>query len=164
MVTITDILNQWAEIGIFAYVLPFLMIFAVVFGILTKTEILGKNKGVNATISLAIGLLALQFDYVSNFFASIFPMAGIGLAVLLIALILMGMFAQGLPDNAFNGIFMGLGALIFISILLTALADFRWWGGWGYSWGQAWPAILAGVVVIGLIAWVVVTGGEGKGE
>ena len=44
--TITNILNTWADLGVFAYVLPFLMIFAVVFGILSKTEILGKNKGV----------------------------------------------------------------------------------------------------------------------
>ena len=51
--TITDVLNQWAEIGVFAYVLPFLMIFAVIYGILSKTQILGGRKGVDATIALA---------------------------------------------------------------------------------------------------------------
>jgi len=67
--TITDVLNQWADMGVFAYVLPFLMIFAIIYGILTKTEILGKNRGVNATIALAAGLLALQFDYVPKYFS-----------------------------------------------------------------------------------------------
>jgi len=75
MWTITTILNQWADFGIFAYALPFLMIFAMVFGILNKTSLLGDNKGVQATIALAMGLLALQFDYVTNFYATIFPYA-----------------------------------------------------------------------------------------
>ncbi len=162
--TITDVLNQWAELGVFAYVLPFLMIFAVIYGILSKTKILGGNKGVDATISLAIGLLALQFDYVPNFFASIFPYTGIGLAVLLVALILAGMFIQ--EEEAFKWIYFGLGAIIFIAVLLTSLSDFRWWGGLGWGWGESWPAILAAIVVLGLIALVIWGGGkqEGKGK
>ena len=69
--TITEVLNQWADAGVFAYLLPFLFIFAVVFGILNKTKVLGENKGVQATIALALGLLSLQFDYVSNFSSSL---------------------------------------------------------------------------------------------
>ena len=71
--SIADVLNRWADRGVFAYVLPFLMIFALVYGILVKTQILGENKGVHVTIALAIGLISLQFDYVSNFFSTIFP-------------------------------------------------------------------------------------------
>jgi hypothetical protein len=65
-----------------------------VFGILNKSEVLGKNRGVQATIALTVGLLALQFDYVSNFFATIFPYAGIGIAVILVLLILTGVFVS----------------------------------------------------------------------
>ena len=57
--TITNILNTWADIGVFAYLLPFLMIFALVFGILTKSKLLGENKAVHATLALTVGLLAL---------------------------------------------------------------------------------------------------------
>ena len=32
--SIGDVLNRWADLGVFAYVLPFLMIFALVYGIL----------------------------------------------------------------------------------------------------------------------------------
>ena len=160
--TITDVLNQWAEIGVFAYVLPFLMIFAVIYGILSKTQILGGRKGVDATIALAAGLLSLQFDYVSNFFASIFPYTGIGLAVLLVALILAGMFIKE-DENAFKWIYFGLGFIIFVAVLLTSLSDFRWWGGFGYGWGESWPAILVAVVVLGLIALVIWGGGQESG-
>ena len=89
--SITDVLNVWADAGVFAYVLPFLMIFAVVFGILNKTKVLGESKGVQATIALALGLLSLQFDYVSNFFSIFMPYTGIGIAVLLVAVILTGL-------------------------------------------------------------------------
>src|SRR3989344_7721104 len=110
--TITDVLNQWADIGVFAYLLPFLMIFAVVYGILSKTDLLGDNRGVNATIALAIGLLALQFDYVSNFFASIFPYTGIGIAVLLVALILMGLISDS-DEKWPKFVWFGIGFIIF---------------------------------------------------
>ena len=159
--TITDVLNQWADIGVFAYLLPFLMIFAVVFGILNKCNILGDNKGVQATIALAIGLLALQFDYVSNFFASIFPYAGIGIAVLLVAMILMGLIAGEENVEWAKFVWFGIGFIIFIAVLLTSISDFSWWGGAAYGWGESWPAILAAIIVLLLIA-LVVWGGEGK--
>jgi len=85
--TVTDVLNTWDQYGVFSYVIPFLIIFAVVFGILQKSKIFGteeKAKGINAILGLAIGLAALQFDFVSTFFATIFPRFGVGIAILLI--------------------------------------------------------------------------------
>ena len=121
--TITDVLNTWADYGVFAYVLPFLMIFALVYGLLSKSKLLGENRGVHATLALVIGLLALQFDYVSNFFATIFPYAGIGISVLLVALILMGVLTD--DEDAAKWIFFGIGALIFIVVLLYTIYDFH---------------------------------------
>jgi len=67
--TITGVLNVWNNMGVFSYVIPFLLIFAVVFAILKKTGILGDdNDGILAIIAVAIGLLSLQFDFVSKFF------------------------------------------------------------------------------------------------
>ena len=82
--TITDILNQWDQIGVFTYVIPFLLIFAVVFAMLQKTRVLGDNRTVQGIVGVSIGLLALQFDFVSTFFAEIFPRFGVGLAIFLI--------------------------------------------------------------------------------
>lgn len=160
--TITAILNQWADFGIFAYALPFLMIFAMVFGILNKTNLLGENKGVQATIALAMGLLALQFDYVTNFYATIFPFAGIGLSVLLVALILMGLIYTPENKSWMDKMWLGIGAIIFLVVLFTSLSDFTWMGGMGYSVSYAWPAILAGLILVGLIALIVYGGGKGK--
>jgi hypothetical protein len=155
--SIADVLNRWADIGVFAYVLPFLMIFALVYGILLKTKILGDNKGVNSTISLAFGLLALQFDYVSGFYASIFPYAGMGLAVLLIAMILFGLMSGGGTDNK---IWLGVGVVIFLFVLFAALGDTYWLGGVGINLAGAGPALLAILLVLGIIGFVVFGGGS----
>ncbi len=154
--TITDVLNMWADIGVFAYLLPFLLIFALVFGILSRTKMLGENKGVNAVLAGAIGLMALQFDWVSNFFATVFPYAGIGMSVLLIALIFMGMISD--DEKTSRWVFFGIGALIFLFVIGYAFYDFAWLG--AYS-GQDWIPLLVLLLIIGG-AVVAVVLGSGK--
>ena len=155
--TITNVLNTWADYGVFAYVLPFLMIFALVYGLLSKSKLLGENRGVHATLALVIGLLALQFDYVSNFFATIFPYAGIGIAVLLVALILMGMLTK---ENDINRwVFFGIGALIFIVVLLYTIYDFNWLGGY---YGEGWIAWIVLILVIGGAITGIILGSKEK--
>ena len=152
--TITDILNQWADWGVFAYILPFLVIFAIVYGILSNAKILGENKGVHATIALAVGLLSLQFDYVSDFFATIFPYAGMGLAVLLVALILMGLLTN--DEKETKWIFFTIGAIIFLVVLLYSIYDFSWLGGYvGINWGS-WIVLF--LIVAGAVTSVILSG------
>ena len=158
--SIGDVLNRWADLGVFAYVLPFLMIFALVYGILLKTKILGDNKGVNSTIALAFGLLALQFDYVSGFYASIFPYAGMGLAVLLIAMILLGLMGGGGSDNK---IWLGIGIIIFLFVLFASLGDTYWLGGIGYDLAGAGPALLAILLILGILGFIIFGGGGSSG-
>jgi uncharacterized membrane protein len=158
--TITDVLNQWADAGVFAYLLPFLFIFAVVFGILSKTKVLGENKGVQATIALALGLLSLQFDYVSNFFSIFLPYAGVGIAVLLIGIILMGlMYDENEENNWVRYVFFGLGFVVFLVVVITSISDSSLIGGGRFS--ESWPAITAAIVLLLLIAFVVF-GGKSK--
>lgn len=47
------LLDSW---GIYEVLLPFILIFAIVFGILSKVNILGKHKNINAMFALAISL------------------------------------------------------------------------------------------------------------
>ena len=75
----------------FTYVLPFLLIFAIVYAILEKTKILGDNKGIVSIIAIAVGLLALQFGEVTRFYEIIFPELGKWLAVMLVFVILLGL-------------------------------------------------------------------------
>ena len=155
--TITDILNTWQAAGVFAYLIPFLIIFAVVYGILLKTKLLGENKGVIATISLGVGLMSLLNDYVSNFFSSLFPYAGMAIAVLLVALILMGL----VTTESFSWrIWFIVGIVGFGAVLLASLNDMKWW--LGGQLGDSWPAIIAGIVLLALMYFIIWGGGDKK--
>jgi hypothetical protein len=155
--SITEILNEWEQFGVFAYVLPFLLIFAIVFGILNKSEILGKNKGVQATIGLAVGLLSLQFNLVTNFYSIIFPHFGIGIAVLLIAVILMGVGGEKLAWMP--KVLFWVGAIITILVILFSFSDYNWFGG-NFLWANSMSSIIAGILIIAAIAFIVFGGSK----
>src|SRR3972149_1922854 len=87
-----DLLLYWEQLGVFSYVLPFLLIFAVVFGILTKIKVFGDHRGLNAVIALVVGLLSLQYNLVPIFFSEIFPRVGIAISIILVLLVLVRLF------------------------------------------------------------------------
>ena len=90
---------QWEQAGFFTYLLPFLLIFALVFGILTQIKLFKDSKSINGIIALVVGLLALQFPMVPQFFSEIFPRLGIGLSIILVIMILLGLFLNSEKDN-----------------------------------------------------------------
>ncbi|MBS3107970.1 hypothetical protein J4468_03565 [Candidatus Woesearchaeota archaeon] len=55
---LVTIVKQLETLGAFRYLFPFLLVFAIVFGILEKIGIF-KNKSINAVIAIAIGLFAI---------------------------------------------------------------------------------------------------------
>lgn len=152
-----DLLNELASFGFFAYILPLLLIFATVFAILSRIEIFKDNKGVNLIISLAIGFLALQFPQVPQFFAVIFSNLGIGIGIMLAALILAGVFITG--ENSFKWIFFGIGGLIFIIITFASLSSWNYIGGfqWGWWWANYGGLILFLFLLIGVIVAVLMS-------
>ena len=160
------ILQQWADLGIFFYVLPFLLVFALVFAILQKVNILGAkgqdNRGINAIIALTISLLSLQFDTVPIFFQIIFPKLGIGLSIILAAMILVGLFVDFEKEGKRTGaslILFTIGGVIFIVILLQSFSDFSWWT--GSFWQQNMSAIVAGIIVL-IFVLIIVNSGKGS--
>lgn len=124
--SIPQLLQSWEQAGLFSYILPFLVIFAVVFGLLERLKIFGEDsKGVNAVIATAVGLLSLQFGFVSLFFAQLFPRFGIGVAILLLAMIFLGMFIE----NKLLAVFFWVGAVVGLGILSTTFQSLGWIGG-----------------------------------
>jgi hypothetical protein len=150
----------WQQAGFFQYVFPFLLIFALVFGILTKIQLFKENKAVNAIIALVVGFMSLQFSFVSNFFSQIFPRVGVGLAIILVILILVGLFVDP-KSNLINYVLLGVGVIIVIVVLVQAAGATGWSSGtW---WVDNWQTI-AGVIVIVVILGIVVGTSAGKGK
>ena len=154
-----ELLAYMEQVGFFAYVLPFLLIFALVFGILTRTQIFKNNKAINGVIAFVIGLLALQFNFVPVFFSEIFPRLGIGLAVILALLILAGLFFD--PNNKWvNYGLLVIGVIVFIVVIIQTAG----WVGWysGFWWYDNWPKVLLVLVVIGILAAIIASAGPKK--
>ena len=152
--TITDVLNIWNDLGVFSYMIPFLLLFAVVFAILEKSNVLGTNKPIMSIVAASIGLLALQFDFVSEFFAIIFPRFGVGISIFLVLLIMIGFFFKDDIDRKKLG---WIGGVVGIGVVLWAISDWDRWssysgfGGWFNEY--FWSLIVLGVL-IGVIVWI----------
>ena len=149
---IGDLLSYWEQAGFFSYLLPFLLIFALIFGILNQIKLFKDNKAINAIIALAVGFMALQFPMVSEFFSEIFPRLGVGLAIILVILILAGMFID--PKNSgIMYVMLGIGAIITIVVLVQTAGAIGWSSGtW---WKESWPMIGGVIFMVVVIAVVI---------
>lgn len=163
--SIGNMLAQWEAAGVFTYILPFLIIFAIVYSVLSVTKIFRGNNAVNAVISLAVALLALQFQIVPIFFAEIFPRMGVALSVLLVLVIIGGFFVDPEGDKKWiRWVLIGITAVILIIVIGGALRGFGWggFGGGGWFYGIPWSTVLIFAIIFGLIIWVVASTNKGK--
>jgi len=156
---IGDLLAKWEQIGFFSYLLPFMLIFALVFGILVKVKVFKDNKMVNGVIALAVALMALQFDFVPLFFSQIFPRVGVALAILLGIFIVAGLFMD--PESKFiNYILLGIGALVIGLVLIQSAGELGWAS--GQWWEDNWEMVIGAIFVLMVVA--IVVGGSKKPE
>ena len=148
-----NLLAQWEALGVFSYAIPFLLIFALVFGILTQLRLFKDNTTINAIIALSVGLMALQFDFVPRFFAEIFPRLGVGIIIILIIMILTGLFMN--PEDKWQMYIMWAVSVIVVIVILLQTAGTVGWFGFLPWLGFNWPAVLAVVAFLVILAIVI---------
>ncbi len=150
---IGNVFAQMEQVGLFTYLLPFLLIFAVVFGVLTKIGLF-EDKTINAIIALAVGLISVNFEMVPQFFSEIFPRVGVGIGVLLMVFIIFGLFLDsGKKSHATKWIIAGVGGVIAIIIFWTTADSVGWGFGWWFE--EYWPALAVGVFILIIIGVIV---------
>ena len=125
---IGNLLNLWAQQGVFTYIIPFLLIFALVYGILMRMNLFKDNKAINGIIALATALMALQFPTVPIFFSQLFPAMGVGLAVILAVLVLTGLFIDSKKNQGWM-VFLAIGSMIVVAVVLLNST-------WGLGYGN----------------------------
>lgn len=145
-----DLYAQWETSGVFDFLLPVLLIFSIIFGILTSTKVLGQNRGINFVIAASVALMAMRLQIVSDFFALLLPGLGIGIAVIVVVLIMAGLFmGKGNMDQWMPTFFWG-GVVIGLIVILVVLNSFAWFG--SVWWQQNWVSIIWIVVLIAVLA------------
>lgn len=152
-----DFFMQLEMNGFFDILLPMLLVFALVFGILTKTNLFKENKAVNGIIALAVSFIVMRTPMVSDFFSVIFPQAAVALTVILVIVILIGIFIPN--SKTFNWIFFGIGAVILVVVLVNTADDF---GFGGNNWSNYWPLIAGAVFILALVG--IIVGGSSSGS
>lgn len=152
-----SMLAQWEGYGLFDYLLPFLLIFALVYGILSHAKVFGENNAVHLTIALVLAILALRLGFVQDFYREAFPRLAVALAVLLVFIVLIAAF---LPESGHGkGWFIGLYTLGGIAALIVVFNSFNELGYWGSSWWYDWGSLIIGaLIIIGLIIAISVSG------
>lgn len=160
---IGTILQDWEYMGVFEYVLPFVLVFAVIFGILHKSKIIGDQRGINMVIALAIAGLAITSIEFRSFFRVIFPSAGVGVAILLVGMIMVGLFIK-LDDQGVKWpryVFYGIGMLIAVIITFSALSSYEVISSSSWWWQEYTPSLIVGAVLVGLVLLVVLSVNKG---
>lgn len=152
--SIGDVFYQLENLGFFDIVLPFLLAFAVVYGVLTYMKIFGEDKAVHVVIAVVIGLLAIRFPFYSAFLSEISPRLGVGLTILLAILLLVGLFAQDKGRSAIMWILFALGGIIFL-VILVQTGDALGFIGAGYFSQEAIGWLVMVAILIGIIVVVV---------
>lgn len=153
--TIADVLNQWQSIGVFSLLLPWLLVFAVVFGILNTTRILGSHKGVQAIIGVVIASLSLQYNYLGDFLSVLAPNLGVGISVILAIMICVGLF---IPKDERRYWLWGLGAIAFVVVVVIITDTFSTLGYTSIIYSDYAGYIIGAVLLIGLIIAVAAGG------
>lgn len=159
-------LDSW---GLTDVLLPFLLIFVIIFAVLQKTKILGEGKkNLNVVVAMIVGLLVVIPHVTGRFPANADPVLIINdalpqLSIVLVAviflMILIGVFGQ---DYVFLGLTMPgwitLGSLIVIVLIFGGAAG--WWdSGLGQTlenfFGTEGVAIFIMLITFGvIIAWI----------
>jgi len=148
-----DFLYALEQADFFSLVLPFLLIFALVYGILTKVKIFEGSRAVNGIIALVVGLMSLQFGFVAQIFPELFSRFGVGLAILLVVILLVGMF---LPKSGWvNYTMLGIGAVVLVIVLIQTGGAVNWGTGtWFYN---NWHLVAGAIVILVIIGIIVGT-------
>ena len=159
-------LERW---GLTDVLLPFLLIFVIVFAVLQKTKILGESKkNLNVVIAVVFGLLVVIPHVTGRFPANAdpvliindaLPQVSIVLVAVIFLLILIGVFGQ---DYVMLGVTMP-GWITLISLVVILLifgGSAGWWdAGFGQTlenfFGTEGVAIFIMLITFGIIiAWI----------
>lgn len=149
--------------GVIDFLLPFILVFTIVFAVLQRTKILGDNKNFNVILALVLGLLfvlphltgsyPLGYDPVAVMNQSLPSISLVAIAAIML-LLLMGIFGTDFSKTAAP--IIALVALGFVVYIFGASLNL-WNGPYdAFSW---WTPdvteLLIVILVFGLIVWFI---------
>lgn len=161
---LAEFLQEW---GVMDILLPFLLIFTIIFAVLQKTRILGEGKKqFNVVIALVVAL-SVVIPHVTDSYPTGFdvveiinmmlPQIALIAVVLIMILILVGVFAPGYAT------WIAVVGAIVVILLFIGTTEYIYGLDWLYDFlGEEIISLALILLVFGLIIWFVTT--ETTGE
>jgi len=175
--TFRTIIEFFDQIGIYDVILPFILVFTIVFAILEKTRVLGvedingkpyPKKNLNAMVAFCVSFFVIASSEIVEILTAVSSQMVVLLMLSVLFLLLVGSFYKEKPEGFFleNGWQMGFTVIMFIGILLIFLNAVKYNGKswlqtfWDYlsksgAGGEAVGSIILVVIVIIFIAFIV---------
>ena len=142
------------QLGFFGFLLPWIFMFAVVFGLLVKTKILGEDKRLAAVVALVAAFFVVGYGgpVLANFFVTLWGVGAVVLAGILVTVLLVGMAGGDMTkifeSKAAMGIIVAIGIVVFI-VAAGALGAFA-------SVGTDVFAIILVIIIMAVAAFLIV--------
>ena len=167
------ILDSW---GLTDVLLPFLLFFVVIFAIMEKANVLGKDKKkYNLVFALVVALLVV-IPHVLNIYPperdivqitnNSLPQVSIIAVAVVMVLILIGLFG-GEAKWAGNTVSGWIAVVAFVIVLLIFGGAAGWWKNWSWFenfFGKETVAIIVMLLVFAIIVWWVTSDDKDSGQ
>ena len=152
------------------YILPFLLVFVLVFAVLEKTKLLGdEKKQLDAIIAFVIGLIVVGVLFPKEVISNMVLFLSVSLVILFVFLLLYG-FATGSKDGfelgkglkIFLGVIIGIAviiAIIWATGINTSIFDILFRQGWSEEF---WTNFVFILIFVFVVAWVYKSAGGKK--
>ena len=115
---------------VFYVVLPFVLVFALIFAVLEKSEVLGKGKKqINAIVSLVMGLIVVSVGFAVEIITNLIPFLAVALVVILIFMILTGALHKEGEFKLHENVKWVITGIIAIAVVVATL---YFTGAWDY--------------------------------
>jgi hypothetical protein len=146
-------------------VLPFILVFSLVFAVLQKSKILGEGKNqLDALVAFSVALLTIAFANAVSVIVQLVPVLAVGLVVLLVFMVMWGMAYKPGEFEMHAYVKYAIGAL---AAIVTAVAVLYYTGSidtitdyFDTSDDGLWSNILFVVLIGGAIAVVMSFSGK----
>ena len=144
------------------FVVPFILIFAIVFGILSKINLFKKEgeeekaKRINLGISLIIGLIFASVSLATNCLSAIMPKFAIVLTVLLVFYMILNFKADLEENKALFKVVLGILAIagFLVILFMSSGACGLKIGPLNWIVGDWWKWVVGIIIVFGMGFWI----------
>ena len=174
MSTLSNALGFLKDFGFFDVILPFLLVFAVIFGILEKTKILGEEKiagelypksNINAIVAFVIAMLVVAATKIVDALTLALPRVALLMVVSLSFLLMIGIFMApgGVYEKLEKRWLALLMVIMFIAVILIFLSvipanEKESWLEFGFNYVvDYWTgAVVGSIVLFILVIWSII--------